>query len=54
MLRDRLRFIESRLLSLELKQVQSKCDSIKEDLHFSNEKLDYVLDVVSEMSNLKG
>ena len=56
MLRDRLRFVEfeSRLLSLELKQVQSEFDSVKNDLHVSYEKLDYVLELVSEMSNLKG
>ena len=53
-LRDRLMFVESRLLSLELKQVQSECDSVKDDLHVSNEKLDYVLDLVSEMNDLKG
>jgi integrase len=53
-LRDRLRFVESRLLSLELRQVQLECVSVKDSLHVSNEKLDYVLGVVSEMSALKG
>lgn len=53
-LRDRLMFVESRLLSLELRQVQSECDSVKDDLNVSNEKLDYVLEVVSEMSALQG
>ena len=55
-LADRLRFVEfeSRLLSVELRQVQSEFDSLKDSLHVSNEKLDYVLGVVAEMSALKG
>lgn len=52
-LRNRLRFVEfeSRLLSLELRQVQFDYSSVRDDLHVSNEKLDYVLDVISKMSN---